>query len=53
METNLEWREYYLKEAQSALKDGLPRTARQCLENARTFANMGITEPLPATKDVE
>lgn len=35
--TNLEWREYYLKEAAQALKDNLPITAKKCLANAELF----------------
>jgi len=51
--TNEEWRAYYLKEAERAMKDNLPITAKQCLANARIFANMGTTDQLPTTKDVE
>jgi hypothetical protein len=46
METDLEWREYYLKEAASALKEGLPITARQCLKNAELFKILGDNTPI-------
>lgn len=49
--TNEEWRQYYLKEMASALKDNLPITAKQCLDNAKLFQNMGITENLPVEKE--
>lgn len=50
--TDLQWREYYLKEARRAIKDGLPRTAKQCLANARLFENLGKTPQSPTTKEV-
>ena len=54
--TDLGWREYYLKEAKRALKDGLPITAKQCIKNAELFKKLSTgtkkTEPLPTTKDV-
>ena len=54
METDLEWREYYLKEAARATKDGLPITAKQCLANAELFKKLSTPKnPLPTTKEVE
>lgn len=51
-----QWREYYLKEAKRALKDGLPITAKQCLKNAELFKKLSTApkknSPLPTTKDV-
>lgn len=45
MESRLTWEERqrrgYLLAAKKALTEGLPRTAKQCLENARTFARLG------------
>lgn len=64
----LTYREYFLRQANKALKDGLPITARQHLKNAETLKNTPTFDeiwerklstgseketPLPTTKEVE
>jgi len=51
MESDLEYRAYYLEEARSAIKEGLPITAKQCLANADLFKRLSTPQekPLPKT----
>ena len=44
MARKLTWREYFLREASRATKDGLPITAKQNLQNAALFKGESFDE---------